>query len=84
MAESEIPDIRKAAVQAVHGLDGRGMIGIDRQFLADRVYRAIANERERCRLIAAGFDDGGDSGFSQAARTIERIVRQDSPNAPTT
>ena len=51
-----------------------------REWVHEAIAEAILAERERCRLIAAGFDDGEDSGFSQAARTIERIIRQDNPN----
>jgi hypothetical protein len=76
---SEIPeDIRVKADKVMASLSMHNPV------IADAIAKALKAERERCRLIAAGFDDGGDSGFSLAARTIERIIRQDNPDAPKT
>ena len=53
MTEDMPEDVKAAATSAVYGADGRGMIGLGRRFLQDRVARAILAERRRCAQIAA-------------------------------
>lgn len=73
MEDEKSADIRKAAVRAVYGWDGRGLIGRDRASLTDRVYRAIEAERERCARVAEALIEerrGQSLSFDMIAAAI--------------